>query len=136
MKRIAVVIALTACFGLPQAAQSAPAERSQHYSHLTRADARYWMAVAIQRNFGPTWKYAAGRSLKCKKRINRRRVQCTRVQWTIGDMTWFGTGSIWYTGRGKGTQWNYSYRLTRINEYCAFVQHRPKSECLKRIVVK
>jgi len=135
MKQRLTLIALALVLVGTQHAQAAPAERAM-YDHLTRPDARYWMGVAIQRNFGPTWKYAAGRSLKCKKRISRRRIQCTRVQWTIGDMTWFGTGNIWYTGRGRSTQWNYSYRLRRLNEYCAFVQRRPPSACVKRIVVK
>ncbi len=59
------------------------------------------------------------------------------MAWYQGDYQFNGKTTIWYSVDSQGrTAWNYSYDLTRIDDYCHSVQHRPLSKCSKHYHVQ
>lgn len=86
------------------------------------------MRTALNRRFGS---YGAGyaRRVKCNKRISRNRVRCG-MSWIVGDIAFFGKGQIWLTYPHHIAYWNYAWRITEFNEYCAIVEHGPRSRCV------
>jgi hypothetical protein len=61
-----------------------------------------------------------GRRVRCTKRVSRIRLRC-RMSWVVGDSVLWGRGMIWLVFRGDRTGWNSAYRITRLDEYCAYV---------------
>ncbi|OJU95279.1 MAG: hypothetical protein BGO23_05300 [Solirubrobacterales bacterium 67-14] len=113
-----------------------PAKPPKGRPFLGRNEARSWMRVALTRHFGANWRYAVNRELKCTKRIRKNRVRCQRIAWANGDLVYWGQGTIWYLRKGWSVEWYYSFRVRRLNEYCAFVLKRPVRKCLKKYVVR
>lgn len=62
----------------------------------------------------------AGGRLHCNKRISRTRIGC-EMGWVLGDTGYVGRGQIWLTFQRHEKHAHFSYRLTRIDEYCVFV---------------
>ncbi|TMK57393.1 MAG: hypothetical protein E6G51_06405 [Actinobacteria bacterium] len=72
----------------------------------------------------------AGGSLKCNRRLSATRIGC-EMSWVIGDTGYVGRGQIWLTFPHHEKQAHFSYRLTRVDEYCVFVTH--EGHCIKKL---
>jgi hypothetical protein len=72
----------------------------------------------------------AGGSLKCNRRISATRVSC-KMGWVLGDTGYVGRGQIWLTFPHHEKRAHFSYRLTRVDEYCVFVTH--EGDCTKKL---
>lgn len=99
---------------------------------LKRSEARRYMRRALKREFGSRWTRGYSKTTRCVKRVSRWKITCTRLGWLSGDTGFSGRGTIWL----KNGTWNYSFRILRVNEYCALVEHRPFKECARWVVVK
>jgi hypothetical protein len=95
--------------------------------------AEAWMRTALTRREVFQFRSGNSRSVRCRKRLSRDRLRC-KMSWSLGDEIHFrGRGSIWVTYRGGAAQWNFSYRVTGVNEYCLRVGG---SGCRKTWVVR
>jgi hypothetical protein len=56
--------------------------------------------------------------------VSRTKVSFRRVSWVIGDLSFRGRVTIWYERDDGDVWWNYSYRITRTNEYCKATRGR------------
>jgi hypothetical protein len=72
----------------------------------------------------------AGGSIKCKRRLSATRLGC-EMGWVIGDTGFGGRGQIWLTFEHHEKHAHFSYRLTRVDEYCVFVTH--EGHCAKKL---
>lgn len=101
---------------------------------LTRPFGASLMRKALHRRFGNTFDHGYARRVHCPTRVARGRVRC-RISWVIGDISFKGRGAIWITYNRRGVAfWNFSYRVVRLDEYCASVgTHR---HCRRVFVVK
>ncbi len=102
---------------------------------LTAGQAANDMRDALAQRFGGSWTAGYARRVHCFKRVARGRVRCT-MSWILGDTSFFGRGVIWLSYEGGATSWNYSYRIAQLNEYCAYVLHRPRKQCTRIHVVR
>lgn len=89
--------------------------------------ARSYMRLALSRF---SYESRAGGSIKCNRRISATRVSC-KMGWVLGDTGYSGRGQIWLTFAHHETRAHFSYRLTRIDEYCLFVTH--EGNCTKKL---
>ena len=97
---------------------------------LTAQAAQHWSAVALKRNFKGLF-YLGGFRVTHSQRISRTKIRDS-VAWYQGDYLFNGKTTIWYSFDTQGrTAWNYSYDITRVDDYCHSVQHRPLSKCSK-----
>jgi hypothetical protein len=103
---------------------------------LTRREAKGWMREALSRHFGANWRYRINGDVRCSKRVKKNRVKCQHISWAIGDLSFWGSGTIWYRRSGWAVEWHYSFTIRRLDEYCAFVLNRPLDGCLKTVVVR
>ena len=105
-----------------------PATGARHRRKLGTVIAARLMRTALNRRFDS---YAAGyaRRVKCNKRVSFNRVRC-EMSWIVGDIVFFGKGQIWLTYPRHIAYWNYAWRITEFNEYCAIVEHGPRSRCV------
>lgn len=113
-----------------------PPERLKRPPFLSRKMAKRWMRVALSRHFGGNWEYRVNATVKCGKRVNRNSIGCQRIAWAVGDFGFWGKGAIWYRRVGREIEWHYSFRIRRLDEYCAFVRERPRTKCLKLYVIR
>ena len=80
--------------------------------------------------FKNLWTYRAGGQIRCS-RLSDSAFQCN-VGWAIGDIEFFGKVTPYFTSEDATTIfWNAKYRITRANDYCIFVKHRPKRKCVR-----
>ena len=40
------------------------------------------------------------------------------MSWVIGDLSYRGKVTIWFSREGDDYAWNYAYAVKRTNEYC------------------
>lgn len=100
---------------------------------LSRHEAKGFMREALLRHPNLSFRAGYGRRVVCDHRLTPVRLKC-RMQWIVGDIVYFGTGTIWLTFENHAANWNYSYRVTRFNEYCAVVVKA--DNCTKVFVVR
>jgi len=81
-------------------------------------DAKGHVRTALRRRFG-TYRNASGKRVAGCARLSRVRIRCSKVSWFIGDLSYGGRVTIWLAREGGETSWNYGYRITRFDEYCA-----------------
>ena len=107
-------------------------KRRQPQKWLSTRDAAQLMREALSRN--PKLSFAASysRKVKCGRRVSRSRVRC-RVSWITGDLYFKGAGTIWLAHEGRGTSWNYAYRVRMRNAYC---QATGAGNCVETITVR
>ena len=91
------------------------------------------MRAALLRHTNLSFGAAYARKVKCNKRISRIRRRC-KLEWIVGDLYFYGKGTIWETRGPDAAFWNYSYKVTRFNEYCAIVLEG--EDCTKKYVVR
>lgn len=96
---------------------------------MTGQAARHYSIVALQHRFKGLF-YLGGFKSKCNKRISRTRVRCS-VSWYQGDWQFSGRTDAWYSWHGKQVAWNYSYDITRVDDYCHSVEHHSLKRCSK-----
>lgn len=72
----------------------------------------------------------AGGSIKCRRRLSATRRNC-EMGWVTGDTGYGGSGQIWLTFEHHEKDAHFSYRLTRVDEYCVFVTH--EGHCTKKL---
>lgn len=113
-----------------------PPKRALSPPFLSPRMAKRWMRVALGRHFGGNWDYRVNAELRCGERVSRNRVKCRRVAWAVGDLVFWGRGAIWYRRVGEEIEWNYSFKIRALDQYCVFVYERPRSKCLKKYVVR
>jgi hypothetical protein len=101
---------------------------------LTKAQAKHYIHVALNRKFNAGAAAASGVSVRRCHRRSRTRVRCF-AGWVTGDLDFYGPVTIWLSRRGFDVSWNYAYRITRLDEYCALVEHKPVRSCVKTFVV-
>lgn len=95
---------------------------------MTGQAARHYSIVALQRRFKQDF-YLGGFRSRCDKRISRTRVRCS-VSWFQGDWLFSGHTTIWYSfDKQARVWWNYSYDITRVDDYCYRVQRRSLKRC-------
>lgn len=82
---------------------------------LRRGQAWRYMRTALRREYGNGFRHGYAKRVKCRKRVRRTAIRCTRISWVIGDMEFVGKGTIWIDRR---LWWNYSFRIREINGYC------------------
>lgn len=95
-----------------------------------------YAAALMRRALGrrPALLFAAGyaRRVQCNSRVARDRVRCS-MSWFVGDSAFGGRGAIWVTYEGGNRYWNFSYRITRFNEYCAVME---APDCTKTFIAR
>lgn len=100
---------------------------------LSSQEAKRMMENALSRREIFTFRKAPSKEVKCNRRLRRDRVRC-RMRWDLGaDIHFHGHGAIWITYAGDIAEWNYSYRVKGVNEYCLRVGG---SGCRKTWVVR
>lgn len=117
----------------PPTTSTTPSPHKPQLPKLTAPDARHYSTVALQRGFNGQF-YLGGSSIKCRQRISRTKIRCS-VSWFQGDFLFNGHTTIWYLWHGSKPYWNYSYTITRVDDYCNRVQHRPLSKCSRHFHV-
>jgi hypothetical protein len=102
-----------------------------HKARLTTGLAKSAAAQFLGRKYGEAWYQRAGGRLICNRRLAFNVRKC-EVSFVIGDSGFFGPLRIAFFERGPGDQHAVvRYRITRIDEYCAFVLHKPPRRCTK-----
>lgn len=94
---------------------------------LGRIEAREYMRAVLDRF---SYEARAGGRIRCRKRLSAVRLGC-EMGWVIGDTGYFGRGQIWLTFQHHEKHAHFSYRLTRVDEYCVFVTHA--GNCTKKL---
>ena len=89
--------------------------------------ARSYMRSVLSRF---SYESRAGGSIKCNRRVSATRVSC-KMGWVLGDTGYVGRGQIWLTFPHHEKRAHFSYRLTRVDEYCVFVTH--EGDCTKKL---
>lgn len=102
-----------------------------HKARLTSGVARSAVSDFLSRKYGAAWYERNGGRLNCNRRLAFNVRKCA-VGFQIGDSGWFGdvrVGLLERSSRDKRARIH--YRITQLDEYCAFVLHGPPSRCLK-----
>ena len=94
---------------------------------LGSSAARDYMRAVLSRF---SFEDRAGGSIGCNRRISATRIACA-MGWVLGDTGYGGRGQIWLTFEHHEKRAHFSYRLTRLDEYCAFVTH--EGHCAKKL---
>lgn len=111
-------------------AASTSVAMARHVPTLSAAEAHYLASRAITRVYGGPLPYKKIGGCTRASRVKRR---CA-AQWVTGDFQYNGRVTIWLTRPDAGKAvWHYKIKATRFDEYCAYVQHRPPSSCIKQI---
>lgn len=135
--RVALSVALVALIagsvGLGTASVSDSSEARQAVPKVSKREAVYYMQIALKRRLGFGAGYA--RVVRCRKRIDRTHVRCQKIKWNVGDLSYKGHGTIWFTKSPRGTVWNFAYKIVQTNYYC-LNSDRPTRKCYKRFVVR
>lgn len=124
MKRLALSITLVVALLVPATAEAKP-------YRLGKAEAAYYMKIALKRQFGGTFTAGHSKTVKCRHRIRPGAILCRTIEWATGDLGFKGWGKIWITYRQGRPFWNYGYNLKRVDWYCI---DTGQSGCIKRIV--
>jgi|SRR6476646_38265 len=110
---------------------SKPKHERRYFLSFPEADRM--MRNALSRREVFTFRKAPSKQVDCNRRLRRDRVRCT-MRWSLGaDIHFHGHGTIWITYANGIKEWNYSYRVKGINEYCLRVGGRG---CRKTWVVR
>lgn len=96
---------------------------------LTIAEAKKYVRIAFKRRFRRNYVHGYAKRFSCSRR-SLIRARC-RTSWVIGDISFRGHVTIWYSRHGEDVAWNYAYKITRTNEYCVFALKKPKKKCQK-----
>ena len=96
--------------------------------------AEHYMRIGLSRHFD-SWPAGYAKVVRCTKRVSRDRVRCQYIQWIVGDVGFYGHGTLWVTYERGVPHWNYSYRIVELNEYCADVEP-PGTDCTRVHVVR
>lgn len=100
-----------------------------HKVGLTVAEARTAVSAFLDRKYEAAWYDRNGGRLNCNRRLSFNTRKCS-VAFQIGDSYWFGDVRIGLMQRGPSDKRaRIHYRITRLNEYCAAVQHGSPAEC-------
>jgi hypothetical protein len=100
-----------------------------HKVRLTVAEARTAVSAFLERKYEAAWYDRNGGRLNCNRRLSFNTRKCS-VAFQIGDSYWFGDVRIGLMQRGPSDKRaRIHYRITRLNEYCAAVQHGSPAEC-------
>ena len=110
-----------------------PATSSADSVFLGTHRAAQYMHIGLARHFGNSFLNAYARRVRCPRRVARGRVDCV-MSWVIGDSSYQGYGQIWITYQHHVAHWNYAYRIRRLDEYCAIVEHG--DHCTRNYVVR
>jgi endonuclease YncB( thermonuclease family) len=89
---------------------------------MTITDAKDYIATALEHRFKGSWTNGHSKAIEWCTRVSETRIKCGRVTWIIGDTSYVGTASAWYSPADDGSgdiQWNYSWTITELDEYCA-----------------
>lgn len=122
----AVLVAAIAILTLPTVASAKP-PTSSSLPLMTSRDARHYSATALRRVFKGEF-YGGSLHATCKN-VTRARKRCT-VSWYQGDAIFTGHTEIWYAlNANHEVWWNYGYKITRVDDYCYRVEHRPLASC-------
>lgn len=127
--RATLIATLIGCVLLGSSADGAAASRYE----LGTVKAAGFMREALLRRPNLSFQAGYARRVKCNKRINDIRLKC-KMQWVVGDLSFWGHGTIWLTFPGHQPFWNFSYRIIRLNEYCAAVVEG--DDCTRVFVAK
>jgi hypothetical protein len=127
------------CRGLPQIPPAVGADLGvcinppkPRAPYLGTSDAMVYTLRALDREFGsrgPTSGHQVGRCV----RKSGARVEC-EASWRFADLSFDGPVAIWLTGRGYTADWNYSFRITRVNDACETAAPGA-NECVRVFVV-
>jgi len=101
--------------------------------HLTRATAAFAVREMVYRQFGT----AAGDSfsgtaggIDCRRHASPKRRACA-VGWFLGDSGFQGTAAVQQkTERSGDIRVIVDWQIRHVDEYCAFVLKKPKSQCV------
>lgn len=104
-------------------------------SWLSKRAAQHYMRVAIKRRFRTAWFLGELRTIRCRNRTSIDSIRCRVIRWRNGRMTYRGAGYIWFSYAPRGTWWNYSYRIKRVNRACVDAGY-PRRRCVRLYVVK
>ena len=106
----------------------APAKK--HKARVSQGLARSAAATFLGQRYGEAWYNRAGGRLKCNRRLAFNQRKCD-ISFVIGDTGWVGTVRISYLEQDSTSRWaRAGFRVSRINEYCAFVEHGSRAECV------
>lgn len=130
MNRVALIgVLLVTLLIPPLGVKSASASRYK----LGTVQAADLMRTALLRHPNISFQAGYSRRVECNKRASDIHLKC-RMSWIVGDSLYWGKGTIWLTFPEHRPLWNYSYRMTRLNEYCAIVEER--DHCTRVFVVR
>lgn len=130
MRRVALTGALLVALSLaPLGVQTASASRYK----LGTVRAAELMRTGLLRHPNLSFRAGYARRVSCNKRISDIRLKC-KMSWFVGDLSFWGKGTIWLTLPEHRPYWNYSYRITRLNEYCAIVEEG--NDCTRTFTVR
>lgn len=85
---------------------------------LTRAMANRYMRTLLYWKFGGNWQYGKRRRTNCDRRVSRDRFRCSPITWYNGDLTFRGTGRVWFSYTKESAYWNVAFRIRKTNGYC------------------
>jgi len=104
-----------------------------HKARLTVGAARSAVSDFLSRKFGAAWYERNGGRLNCNHRLAFNTRRCD-VGFQIGDSSWFGNVRASLLERSsRDRHARIHYRIQQLDEYCAFVLHKPQARCLKTI---
>jgi hypothetical protein len=119
-------------------AMAPAADAGRRLPFLHEKQAEHFMRKALKRRFDGAWQGGYLKRVECNKRLRRSRVRCERISWVVGDSFYHGSGVIWITrGNREGVfNWNYAYKIKRLDEYCYSVLHHSRAHCTKTYRVR
>jgi hypothetical protein len=86
---------------------------NQSLPMLTKSDARYYLKVALKRNFRGAYRSQLPEHIqphiKACTRLSRIRVRCGAEWLSVNGYLYKGRGIIWYSKPHAHVLWNYSY---------------------------
>lgn len=85
---------------------------------LTRGMANRYMRKGLYWKFGGNWQYGFRRQTNCDRRVSRDRFRCSPITWYNGDLTFRGSGRVWFTYTKEFAYWNVAFRVRKTNGYC------------------
>jgi hypothetical protein len=101
-----------------------------HRTRLTVGMARSAAVEFLGRKYGEQWYGRYGGRLNCNRKTGFSSRKCY-VSFGIGDAIWYGSVGVSLAGRIPNQRFRIRYRIKRLDEYCAVVQHGPPARCIK-----
>jgi hypothetical protein len=92
-------------------------------------NAKRYSKRALKARFGTSYTAAIKSKLRCHRQW-RTKVKC-KTSFGLGDTGFRGSTTPFYYKRGHNWYWKVRYRIKVIDEYCLYVQDRPRSKCIK-----